>query len=279
MEVLRYQPVEVEPRRIAALQARLAAGGPASHQDLEGAAAGAPITGLVLANEVLDALPVHRVRGTPPSGPGAAPGIEELFVTRRDGVFDEVAGSPATPALAERLAAEGIALRPGQLAEICLALDGWVAARAAELRQGLLLLIDYGHPAADLYDGLRRPRGTLLAYQHHRAVDNPFQSVGRQDLTAHVDVTAVEHAANDAGLATIGITTQAELLVSLGVGDLLTEQRDRPGTTVESYLEARMALVRMLDPAAMGRFRVMAFGRDLAPNARLQGFEFRLPPR
>jgi len=270
---LRYQPVEVEPRRIDALAGRLRAAGHGTRLDLGSDAGGAAVTGLVLANEVLDALPVHRIRGL------AGGAIEELFVTHRGADFEEEAGPPSTQALPDRLAAEGIALRPGQEAEVCLAVDGWVRAAAAELRRGLLLLIDYGHPAAELYDPIRRPRGTLLAYQHHRAVDNPFQSVGRQDLTAHVDMTAVEAAANRAGLPTVGITTQSELLVSLGAGDLLAGLRDQPGATVEGYLAGRAALVRMLDPAAMGRFRVMAFGSGLPPGARLRGLEFRLPPR
>ena len=85
-------------------------------------------------------------------------------------------------------------------------------------------------------------------------------------------MTAVERAARAAGLRTEGNTTQAEFLVSLGAGDLLAAVRDGPETTMEAYLEARMALVRMLDPAAMGRFRVLAFGRGLAgqPPARLR---------
>ena len=193
--------------------------------------------------------------------------------------FVETAGPPSTMDLAGRLAAEGITLQPGQVAEIGLAIDGWVRSVAAGLQRGLLLLIDYGHPAAELYDPIRRPRGTLLAYQHHRAVDNPFQSVGRQDLTAHVDITAVEAAAVRSGLQALGITTQSELLVSLGAGDLLAGLRDEPGSTVEGYLAARSALMRMLDPAAMGRFRAMFFGRGLPGEARLKGLEFRLAAR
>jgi len=273
---LRYQPVEVEPRRIEAIAKRLRAAGHAARLDLPvGAAADAAVTGLVLANEVLDALPVHRVRGR------ADGGIEELFVTVDDAgpAFSEVAGPPSTPALAARLAGEGISLRPGQQAEISLALDGWIAEAARGLRHGLVLLIDYGHPAVVLYDGVRRPRGTLLAYRRHRAVDDPLANVGRQDLTAHVDVTAVEAAAVRAGLVPLGITTQAELLASLGVEELLGGLRDDPTATLEGYLAARSALLRMLDPAAMGRFQVMAFGRRLAPGTALRAFSFRLPRR
>jgi SAM-dependent MidA family methyltransferase len=170
-------------------------------------------------------------------------------------------------------------LREGQVAEICLAVEGWVRSAAAGLERGLLLLIDYGHPAATLYDAVRRPRGTLLAYQHHRIADDPFQSVGRQDLTAHVDITAVAAAAARAGLETVGITTQSELLVSLGAGDLLAALQEEAGSTLERYLEARSALMRMLDPAAMGRFRVMLFGRGMPVDARLRSLEFRLAAR
>jgi SAM-dependent MidA family methyltransferase len=163
--------------------------------------------------------------------------------------------------LAARLQAEDIQLRAGQLAEVSLALDDWVSAVAAELARGLLLIVDYGHPARELYDPARRPRGTLLGYRRHRAVDDPFRNVGRQDLTAHVDITAVERAANRAGLATVGTTTQGEFLAGLGAGDLLARLRDHPETTADAYLEARAALIRMIDPAAMGSLR---------------GFEFRI---
>ena len=279
LAALRYQPVEIEPRRIEALAARLAAAGHGARLDLAGAADPAPLTGLILGNEVLDALPVHRVRGL------ADGGLEELFVVEAAGAskpvptFEALAGPASTSALAARLAGEGITLRPGQDAEICLALDDWVADRAAELGRGLLLLIDYGHPAPELYDGFKRPRGTLLAYRHHRAVDEPFAAVGRQDLTAHVDVTAVQRAAESAGLVTAGITTQAELLASLGAGDLFAALGGDPATVPEDYLTARSALMRMLDPAAMGKFRVMLLGRGLPPDCRLRALDFRLPGR
>jgi len=276
LRAVSYEPVEIEARRVEALAERLEAAGhgaklrpPAPRRGGDADA----VTGIILGNEVLDALPAHRVRGLPDGG------LEELFVSHEEGLFVEMAGPPSTPALAARLAAEAVVLRPGQEAEVCLVLDRWVAERARELRRGLLLLIDYGHPAVELYDGVRRPRGTLLGYRSHRAVDDPFRGIGRQDLTAHVDITAVERAAVGAGLAVAGITTQAEFLVGLGAGDLLSELRDRPDTTAEAYLAARMALVRLIDPAAMGRFRVMAFARDLPAEPSLAGFSFRLPAR
>jgi SAM-dependent MidA family methyltransferase len=244
-EVLRYESVEVDDR-------------PPDEQ----------IVGVVLANEVLDALPVHRVvqRGDR---------LRELLVDWRDGRFVEVEGDLSTPALADRLAGEGIRPVEGQHAEICLALDGWVEAATRGLRRGLLLLIDYGHRAAELY-GPRRMAGSLRAYVNHRVHDDVFANVGRQDLTAHVDLTAVERAAARAGLTALGLTTQAEYLVGLGVGELLTAVQSDPSTTLESYLELRSALGRLLDPAATGSFTVMAFARDMPPNTELRGFAFRL---
>ena len=93
-----------------------------------------------------------------------------------------------------------------------------------------------------------------------------------------MDVTAVERAAAAAGLTHLGTTTQAEFLVGLGTEDLLRSIQADPATTLEGYLEVRSALLRLLDPAAMGRFRVMAFGRDWPSGASLAGMDYRLRP-
>src|SRR4029453_15421475 len=99
-----------------------------------------------------------------------------------------------------------------------------------DLRRGVLLLIDYGYPAIELYDPVRRREGTLRAYLRHRVHDDPYAHVGRQDLTAHVDVTAVERAAFAAGLTHLGTTTQAEFLVSLCTEELLRAIHADPPT-------------------------------------------------
>jgi SAM-dependent MidA family methyltransferase len=263
---IRYRPVEVDERRLAALRDRLAGAGLAGALERDD---GRPIVGAVVANEVLDALPVHRL--TIVGGR-----LLELFVGWRDGAFVDVPGEPSTPDLAARLEAEGVTLAEGQRAEVCLTLERWVAGVAEGLERGLVLLIDYGYPATELYDPVRRRDGTLRAYVRHTVHDDPYRHVGRQDLTAHVDVTAVERAAASAGLERLGMTTQAEFLASLGAGDLLVALQSDPGTTIASYLEARSALARMLDPAAMGRFRVMCFGRGLAPEPALRGLTVRV---
>lgn len=262
---IRYQPVEVDEARIATVRDRVESSG---FRGLVEEGASGPIVGCVLANEVLDALPVHRVEGS-----GGR--LREIYVGLHEERFVDVLGPPSTPDLAERLASEGVELAEGQRGEISLALDGWVESAAAGLERGLVVLIDYGHRAADLY-GSRRRAGTLLAYLRHRAHGDPYASVGRQDLTAHVDLTAVSRAAIRAGLTPVGSTTQAEFLVGLGIGDVLAEVQGDPATTLETYLPLRSAVMRLLDPGVTGGFRVLGFGRGLPPGVALRGFAYRL---
>jgi SAM-dependent MidA family methyltransferase len=258
---LRYQATDASPARLDGLRGRL------TELGLDAAlepASDAPEEGAILANELLDALPVHRVEGT------AAGLLERYVALGPDGNLQELAGEPSTPALAARLGEEGIRLEPGQVAEICLTIDDWVAGAAATLRRGELLLIDYGRPAAELY---RPDRGsTIRAYHRHRVHADPFTGIGRQDLTAHVDLTAVERAAAAAGLAALGQTTQARFLADLGIGDLLVARQSEPATTLQSYLDAKSAVVRMLDPRATGSFAVMGFGRGMPTGPSLRGF-------
>jgi SAM-dependent MidA family methyltransferase len=258
---IRYRVAEVEPRRLGATARRLESAGFGEVLERDDHQ---PIVGVVIANEVLDALPTHRVvlRGAV---------LRELFVDSRNGRFVEVESAPSTPQLAARLEAEGVVLRDGQHAEICLELESWIATAAAGLARGIMLLIDYGDEARQLYDAARRPAGTLLAYHRHRAHDRVLAAIGRQDLTAHVDVTAVRNAALAAGLDDLGTTTQGRFLAELGAGELLVELQGAGRASLGDYLTARSALVRMIDPAAMGSFKVMVFGRGLAEGAALRG--------
>jgi len=208
---------------------------------------------LVLANEYLDALPVHRVvqQGS----------LREAWVGWHDDWFAEVLAQPSTPQLAAHLAADGVQLSEGQRAEICLEAPRWLGTAAARLVPGgTVLVIDYGHDAAELY-GSRRLAGTLLTYRGHEVGDDPFGAVGHTDLTAHVDITALERAAEAAGLVLIGSATQGPFLARLGLGDMLADLGRRPGLEPATYMEARASVARMLDPRQLGGFRVLAWAR------------------
>ena len=173
--------------------------------------------GCILANELLDALPVHRVRMD-----GGR--LRELYVAVTpdaadgyEGALAEQPGPPSTPLLQRRLDALGITLADGQTAEICLLLDDWAQAAAAALEAGFVIAIDYGRAAADLYDPARRPHGALVTYRAHRQTDAPLQDAGRQDITAQVDFTAAQMAGARAGLMTVGNVAQGWLLRRLGL--------------------------------------------------------------
>lgn len=224
----------------------------------------APVTGAVLANEFLDALPVHRVvvRG------GA---LLERYVAWRYGWFVEEEGPPSTPRLAALLKLDGVHLAEGQAADVGLAAEDWSEQLGAQLARGVAIVIDYGHPAQELY-GPKRMAGSLMTYRNHQVGDDPFRYVGRQDLTAHVDVTAVDRAVRASGLTAVGHTTQSRFLASLGLGDLLDALGRDSSTDAQTYLLARSSVTRLLDPRYLGGFQVLAWGRGIAADPPLRGF-------
>jgi len=227
-----------------------------------------PFVGVVLANEYLDALPVHRLQRV-----GEV--IMEHWVTWQDGWFGTRLAPLSDPAVCRPLSDAGLTLAEGQITDISPAWAAFPDDASRDLERGLLLIIDYAHPASELY-GPRRMAGSLLTYRGHQVGGDPFRAVGRQDLTAHVDLSAVERAAEAAGLDTLGSTSQAELLVGLGLGDLLNELGSAGGTDPTAYIEARAAVARFLDPRHMGGFRVLGFGRGMDAEPPLRGFSFRL---
>ncbi|WP_290638028.1 SAM-dependent methyltransferase [Aquisalimonas sp.] len=210
-----------------------------------------PIDGVILGNEVLDALPVVRFQRRGDS-------VEELAVTTHDGGFGWHV-QPARPAVVDAVTAIeaelGAPLPDGYCSELCLQLPAFVASLADSLRRGLLLLVDYGYPRSEYYRADRH-QGTLVCYYRHRAHWDPLVVPGLQDVTAFVDFTAVAEGAHAAGLRILGYTTQAHFLMGAGVTELLQARRgDDP---VEQARLAQQAKTLML-PGAMGeRFRVLA---------------------
>jgi SAM-dependent MidA family methyltransferase len=222
---------------------------PGRHPDPDG-----PVgTGAVLANEYLDALPVHCLVVRE----GA---LRERWVTWRDDRFDWAEGDLSSPALAGPVAAAGVALQEGQSLEVRPAVATWVAEVARSLTRGIVVVIDYGHEPAELY-GRRRMAGTLLTYRGHAVGDDPFEAVGRQDMTAHVDLGELRQAASANGLQPIVDTSLAQYLADLGLGDLLSALGRDPATEPQAYVDARASVLRLLDPRHLGGQRVLAFAR------------------
>jgi SAM-dependent MidA family methyltransferase len=263
LAAIRYRPVERAQERLSAFRDRLAATGLAGHLAADPVPPDAAETGAVVANEVLDALPVHRVVGR-------QDGPRELLVGVEDGRFVHVEGPLTTPDLAARLEAQGIVLEDGQVTEVCLAVDGWLAGATRHLARGVVVLVDYAEEPATLHSPVRRD-GTLRAFARHAVGGDPFRHVGRQDLTATVDLAAVRAAAARAGLDPIGETTQAELLAATGSAALTAIYLGRPDASLEDALALRSALARLMDPRGMGGFRVLVHGRGLAPGTQLPG--------
>ena len=139
---------------------------------------------------------------------------------------------------------EGVVLAEGQRGEICLEVDGLSPARPPGWSAASSSPSTTATPRRSSTIRIRRRDGTLRAYLRHTVHDDPYRHVGRQDLTAHVDVTAVEAAAQAAGLSHLGTTTQGEFLAGLGAGDLLRATVPNPATTIEEYLTARSSLLQ-----------------------------------
>ena len=224
-----------------------------------------PITGVVLANEVADAIPVHRLIMTDA-------GVRERLVGWSDGWFADVVGPLSDPArVAAGLIANQIEFEPGDLFEVAPAAAEWFAGAADSLERGFALIIDYGYEMDELYAPSRRT-GLVRGYAAHTVTDDPYRRVGEQDLTAHVDFTALARAGESAGLALAGLTTQADLLVALGLGEFMVEMQRDPEMTMDRYLAAQAAVLRLIDPGGLGRFRVLAMARNAPTDHPLRGF-------
>lgn len=216
--------------------------------------------GLVLANEVLDALPVTRFRRT-----GEA--VEELTVVTADARF-AWGNRVAPPALADAVIAVehalGRQLHDGFVSDVNLRVGPWLASLAEALQRGAILLTDYGMTRAEYY-APERDGGTLRCHYRHRAHDDPFVWPGLQDITAQVDFSAVAEAGVAAGLALAGYTTQAHLMVGCGIDELLAEPvADERSQWIRSQQAQRLML-----PGEMGeRFKAIGFTRGLEPSLR-----------
>jgi SAM-dependent MidA family methyltransferase len=221
-----------------------------------------PFEGLVLANEVLDALPVARFRWH-------ANAVEELGVAIREKEF-AWAARPADAAMTKicrKLSEASGGWDDGYVSEYCARVGAWTRAVSQSLRRGAVLWFDYGLPRAQYYLS-ERHEGTLVCHFRHRLSSDPFANIGLQDITAWVDFTRVAEASREAGFELAGFTTQAHFLAGLDI-----DQEMRRAAGGDENLFARLAnqARQLMLPGEMGeRFKAMAWQRGL--DMPLSGF-------
>ena len=222
-------------------------------------------TGIVLANELLDAMPVHRVVWDQGK-------LQECYVAWDGERFVWQAGPLSNPRLQTRF--NEIIKRLGDLpdgyvTEINLAAEDWINTLSKSMQQGLVLIIDYGFAQHEYYHP-QRIEGTLMCHYRHRAHDDPLILVGLQDITAHVDFTAMADSALAADMQVAGYTTQAHFLLGSGLTELVAEEE---GDAVQQ-LELANQVKRLTLPQEMGElFKVMALTKNFSVN--MPGFMLR----
>jgi SAM-dependent MidA family methyltransferase len=199
--------------------------------------------GCIFSNEFFDALPVHRLvrEGND---------LREIYVGLGANGLCEQFGALSAPALAGYLTEQGITLQEGQIAEINLEACAWIKEVGARLARGFVLSVDYGHQAEELYDH-RHMRGTLLAYEKHRASENFFRAPGDQDLTAHVNFSALASHGSQAGLRRTGFTSQSNFLLSLARHSDFADLQS-PTMTEGQQTRARLLFKTLTYPEGMG---------------------------
>lgn len=206
------------------------------------------VTGCFFSNELVDAFPVavvERVAGR----------LKEIYVVVDRGRFVEKHGPLSDSAVAAAVARYANQLDEGQRVEVSRRAAQWISSVSAKLARGFVLTIDYGDLAEFLYSS-DRPRGTLLAYRGHKASEKFYEDPGEQDLTAHVNFSALIDSGMVAGLSFTGFTTQERFLMALGEANEFADLYD-PGQTEAEKLQARLKLKRLIFPGEPERGRGM----------------------
>ena len=253
------------------------------------------ITGCFFSNELVDAMPVHQfilelgqLREIYVTTQGDEEDEEDEEVNLTDSSplspsspsspFVEVTYKASTPQLAEYFDLVGIELGQntypdGYRSEMNLAALQWMSIVADRLQRGYVLTIDYGYPASSYYNP-RRSQGTLQCYYQHQRHNNPYINIGQQDITAHIDFTALERWGEHCGLDKVGFTQQGLFLMALGLGDRIAalSQTKQP---LSELLSRRDALHQLLDPLGLGGFGVLVQRKGLSEaeiSQTLKGF-------
>jgi SAM-dependent MidA family methyltransferase len=246
---LQYVAVERSPARCEQLIARLAL-----HIERHRCRAAIEMpskipVGCIFSNELLDALPVHRVVHLNST-------LKEIFVKHDGSSFEEIRSPLSTCAISEYFASQGISFVEGQQAEAALESCDWITEVGRRLERGFVITIDYGHEATALFDA-HHMAGTVLAYANHQASEDFYAAPGQQDLTAHVNFTALRLWGERSGLLTLGLVSQTAFLLALGKGNEFADLYDE-GMDETERVRARLQLKTLIFPEGMGeRFQVL----------------------
>ncbi|MFQ5963150.1 MAG: class I SAM-dependent methyltransferase [Candidatus Scalinduaceae bacterium] len=180
-----------------------------------------PVNGCFLSNEFIDSLPVHQViveNGC----------LREIYVETNNGEFFEIIDELSIPKLKDYFKELNVNLNEGQKAEVNLKALDWMRNVSSFLKRGFVITIDYGYLAEDLYSE-NRARGTLMCYYKHTTSENPFSRLGNQDITSHVNFSALMQTGKESGLTTTGYTKQSHFLIALNILDKMKESHGNIG--------------------------------------------------
>ncbi|MFQ5900777.1 MAG: class I SAM-dependent methyltransferase [Thermodesulfobacteriota bacterium] len=216
------------------------------------------IEGCMISNEFFDALPVHRVK--------QKDNLKEIYVGY-DGRFQEVIDEPSTHLLETYFKDVSVELKEDMEAEVNLNALDWIEELGKILRKGVIITVDYGYPARELYSP-KRFKGTLLCYFRHRAWNDPYKRLGLQDITAHVDFTGLAQRGERCGLSVTGFTDQGSFLIGLGILNELQVLR-------EDAIEDNMAIKSLFMPGGFGdTFNVLIQHKGI-PYPSLDGLNWK----
>jgi SAM-dependent MidA family methyltransferase len=218
------------------------------------------IEGCIVSNELLDSMPIHRIAMSEGR-------VREIYLNWDGRRFVEELREPAPEV---RRYFDDLKLLPGEgcRGEVNPEAPRWMGKAGDALSRGFVLTFDYGYEAPDLYAPWRTD-GTLLCFYRHNPSADPYARIGRQDMTSHVDFATIRRAGEEAGLRTIGLTSQAEFLTRLGIAEALPPA---PGEIdLEERLARRRAVSELIDPAGLGRIKVLAQAKGVGGD-QLRGF-------
>jgi SAM-dependent MidA family methyltransferase len=220
------------------------------------------IRGCIYSNELLDAFPVHLVEKEDT--------LKEIFISFNENYFIEQCQDVSSLDIINYLKQFSITMPRGYRTEINLRIKDWLRDIAEALTDGFLLTVDYGYTAQEYYEE-DRTKGTLLCYHKHQVTENPYENIGKQDVTAHVNFSSLKRWGNEIGFKTIGYCPQGTFLIALGIDELITElYGDSP-----DYEAQILKIKGLLLPQGMGESHKVMIQYKGEGMPELRGFSLR----